>query len=76
LSVLGEKNSSPVDLGCNVFAFRIGGLAFAIALKKKWGFTDFLVGFVIIANSSCINALQIIEKASDIGGTWRVGRCA
>ncbi|KAJ6590602.1 FAD/NAD-P-binding domain-containing protein [Mycena vulgaris] len=33
----------------------IGGLAFAIALKKKWGFTDFL----------------IVERASDIGGTWR-----
>ncbi|TFY53309.1 hypothetical protein EVG20_g10174, partial [Dentipellis fragilis] len=32
-----------------------GGLGFAIWLKRRWGFDDFV----------------IIEKASDIGGTWR-----
>ncbi|KAJ7612215.1 FAD/NAD-binding domain-containing protein [Roridomyces roridus] len=33
----------------------VGGMAFAIALKRRLGFTDF----------------QIFEKASDVGGTWR-----
>ncbi|KAJ7453613.1 hypothetical protein B0H11DRAFT_2070513 [Mycena galericulata] len=49
-STKSSKTAQIVIIGAG-----IGGIAFAIALKKRWGFTDFL----------------IIEKASDIGGTWR-----
>ncbi|THH17022.1 hypothetical protein EW146_g3719 [Bondarzewia mesenterica] len=33
----------------------MGGMAFAIALKRQWGFEDFV----------------IYERASEVGGTWR-----
>ncbi|KAF7362517.1 FAD/NAD-P-binding domain-containing protein [Mycena venus] len=53
MSQSSSKSSRTVQIV--IVGAGIGGIAFAIALKKSWGFTDFL----------------IIEKASDIGGTWR-----
>ena len=54
-------------------ACRIGGLTCGIRLKTKLGFDNFTVSIGDLGRFLClIVVLQIYEKASDVGGTWRV----
>src|SRR5262245_32728373 len=54
----------------------VGGLAFGIALKRKLRFENFIVRASPRSSRSSSHSLaplpQILEKCSDIGGTWRV----
>jgi hypothetical protein len=56
----------------------VGGLSFAIALKRQLGFENFTVGHCSSTYSSSEAALyvKVFEKAHDVGGTWRVSNFA
>lgn len=49
-------------------------MSFAIALKRKLGYDNYTVSPRREESTSIDHdSLQIYEKASDVGGTWRVG---
>lgn len=50
-----KTSSTKTDPQIAIIGAGVGGLAFAIALKRQWGFKDFI----------------IFERTDDIGGTWR-----
>ncbi len=54
--------------------FSCGGLTFAIALKRKLGYKNFVVCAELSLDSlGAPDAHEIYESAAGIGGTWRVG---